>query len=108
MSSTHQPWWTGSETDPSDWKWKRSLIVCPATESGSGMVDCEYASSVPSSRLPMLVYVAPSWGDSSPGPKSHGQPAPPFVSLSESCFCQNPSLTVFAPAGTVIDGLVRS
>src|SRR6266508_6159725 len=56
----------------------------------------------------MLVKVTPLSVDSSTVPKSQGQPKPPFVSLSESCCCQKESLIVFAPAGTVIDGLVSS
>jgi hypothetical protein len=52
----------------------------------------------------MLVKVAPLSVESCTCPKSHGQPAPPFVSLSESCICQNESLIVFDPAGTPMGG----
>jgi hypothetical protein len=56
--------------------------------------------------LPTLVNELP-FVDMRTWPKSHGQPEPPFVSLSLSCFCQNESLIVFDPAGTLIGGLVR-
>jgi hypothetical protein len=56
----------------------------------------------------MLVKVDPPSVDSCTWPKSHGQPAPPFVSDSVSCCCQNDSRTVFDPAGIEIARLVTS